>query len=175
MAAKGDPESGDETTQSGETVNISSHTGGWAIGDHSTSVTSYQSGAWSQNEIEQLLRAAHELRADLARLAAGEHTARLDEELAEAVRELERTGHADVARWARLRIILAESAATGALASAMALDHVIRMALDGPGASTFYIQPASPASSGTPRPAPDPSGHTSPGPSTGSDDDEWPE
>ncbi|MFK0261907.1 hypothetical protein ACIQU1_11300 [Streptomyces angustmyceticus] len=129
--------------------------GAFAIGGHHAVVSSV-SGASLDEETHALVTVVQALRADLASIRSTDEVASLAMELAVVQFEIEGTGSVTPRRLARLREAVAEAhAMLGLLASGAALVHVMERL----GALTQ-------------RP---PTGHTPPGPSTSSDDDEWPE
>ena len=171
----GDPESGNGTAESGVRFGVS-HGSGYVIGGDNVVSSSHIYMVPRSPHIAELLHAVRELRTDLARMAATEHTTGLDEELADAEGELEKAGSIGVGRLVRLRQALAGAAlVTAVRASAVALNQLISVVMDDPSASAGPVKPSNPTAGETAPPSPGPVGHTSPGPSTSSDDDEWPE
>ncbi|GAA2692311.1 hypothetical protein [Streptomyces lunalinharesii] len=179
MSSEGErPEGGSEERDSFEgdgseenrSIRIGSVSGAVAIGDHNTVVGSAGSGTQNPAALE-LLSAIRELRGDLARLMATDGLMALDAELADTEEEITRYGGISPSRLHRLRVgFTAEQAFLGRLASAGAVAVLLDDAVQDSSRET----PIRPMPSGAgPRDAP--TGHTPPGPSPGSDDDEWPE
>lgn len=129
--------------------------GAFSFGDHS-GVVSPVSGAFLDEEARVLVMALRELRADLARVRATGEVVALATELELVQAEIAGTGSVTPRRLARLREAVAGAhTAVGILASGAAIVH----AMERLGELSQRR----------------PTGHTPPGPSTSSDDDEWPE
>ncbi|GAA2307434.1 hypothetical protein OHT20_00820 [Streptomyces caniferus] len=127
----------------------------FSIGDHNT-VVSPVSGSSLDPVTNELATVVRELRADLARVRPTAEVDVLAAELEGAQAEIEQTGSVTPGRLARLRQVIAQAqAVVGFLASGAALTQVM---------GRIGASPQMP-----------PTRHTSPGPSTSSDDDEWPE
>ncbi|MEV6549329.1 hypothetical protein AB0M57_11515 [Streptomyces sp. NPDC051597] len=112
-------------------ISIGSVVGAMAIGDHNT-VTHQQGGAPVDPAQAELLQAIRELRADLARVVAGERVRALDGAAADAEAEIATAGAAGPGRLARLRAALADAEGlTGVLASAAAVGRTLASLLGG--------------------------------------------
>jgi hypothetical protein len=124
--------------------------GGAGFGDHGSALIGPSHSG--DRVVREFLDAARQLRHDLTRFAADDDLAALDEALAEVEDDITLTGHTEPGRLHRLRHRLAAAQwALTSVASASTVAHLLELLAEGP------------------------SGHTPPGPSTGSDDDEWPE
>ncbi|MFF7766159.1 hypothetical protein ACFZC7_06535 [Streptomyces massasporeus] len=139
----------------------------------------------------ELLAVLGEVRSDLARLQSTSGITALRDECDAAVEELSRTGRVTPDLVARLRDRLeAAGPAPSVLASGVALARsldLVEARLRTPRPAAESAQRAKPKPSGHSRPGArrnpagltppvhGPPGHTPPGPSTGSDDDEWPD
>ncbi|MGW0291433.1 hypothetical protein [Streptomyces tuirus] len=150
-------------------------------------------GAWVpvpvpplDEDTRELLALLGEVRSDLARLQITSEIIALRDECDVAVEEISRTGRVAPDLVARLRDRLAAAGpAPSALASGVALARSLelmdaRLRTRRPAAES--AQQARPRPAGRARPGASgtpvgltPPGHTPPGPSTGSDDDEWPD
>lgn len=82
----------------------------FAIGSHANASTHHGTVPSRADDMERLLAALRELRADLSRTRATDQTAELDEALAEAEDEIVRTGNAGEGRLRRLRELLTDAA-----------------------------------------------------------------
>ncbi|MEU1073996.1 MULTISPECIES: hypothetical protein [unclassified Streptomyces] len=112
-------------------ISIGSVVGAMAIGDHNT-VTHQQGGTPVDPAQVELLEAIRELRADLARVVAGERVRALDGAAADAEAEIAAAGAAGPGRLARLRAALADAEGlTGVLASAAAVGRTLASLLGG--------------------------------------------
>ncbi|GAA2306456.1 hypothetical protein GCM10010234_57430 [Streptomyces hawaiiensis] len=170
MAADGERP---ESTSTGHTGEAAAHftTGG---------------GAWppmppprTDEDARALLVVLTEVRSDLARLRDSDEITALRDQCDAAVDEISRTGHVTLDLVARLRDRLAAAepvrsvlASGAALASSLdRLEDRLRAPrpAEEPKRRTRPAHHARPGGYGTPV------GHTPPGPSTGSDDDEWPD
>ncbi|MBD0417646.1 hypothetical protein H0H10_00320 [Streptomyces sp. TRM S81-3] len=94
----------------------------FAIGDHAHAESHHGTTAPREEDIERLLDAIRELRADLGRTRATPQTADLDAALADAEDEITRTGNPGRSRLQRLRELLTDAESlTAVLASAATL------------------------------------------------------
>ncbi|MER7476360.1 hypothetical protein ABTX60_01695 [Streptomyces sp. NPDC126510] len=171
MAAEGERP---ESTSAGHTSEPAAH---FAIGG----------GAWpgpmhappTDEDAGALLAALTEVLSDLARLRESDEITALRDQCDAAVDEISRTGRVTFGLVARLRDRLAaaepvRSVLASGAALALSLDRVEdrlrtpRPAEESQGRAR-PVGRARPGGYGTP------AGHTPPGPSTGSDDDEWPD
>ncbi|MFF7378289.1 hypothetical protein ACFY96_23925 [Streptomyces massasporeus] len=175
MAAEGERPEG---TTSGRTGESSAHftTGGWVPVPVPR----------TDEDAGELLALLAEVRSDLARLQSTSEITALRDACDAAVEEISRTGHVTPDLVARLRDRLAAAGpAASALASGVALARsldLVEARLRTPRPVAESAQQARPKPSGHSRPGSHgtpsgltPPGHTPPGPSTGSDDDEWPD
>ncbi|MFK4253170.1 hypothetical protein [Streptomyces angustmyceticus] len=129
--------------------------GAFNFGSHSA-VVSPVSGAFLDEEARVLVLALRELRADLARVRPTADVVALATELELVQAEIAGTGSVTSRRLARLWEAIAEAhTVVGVLASGAA-----------------FVEAMERLGALSQRP---PTGHTPPGPSTSSDDDEWPE
>ncbi|MGW6545469.1 hypothetical protein ACWGBH_21850 [Streptomyces massasporeus] len=131
-------------------------------------------------DTRELLALLGEVRSDLTRLRTTDEIAALRDECDAAVEEISRTGHLTPDLAARLRDRLAAAEpALSVLASGVALArslHLMEARPHTPRPAAESAQGARPKPAGHSRPGTrNPLGHTPPGPSTGSDDDEWPD
>ncbi|MEV5105871.1 hypothetical protein ACFQ7G_35665 [Streptomyces massasporeus] len=175
MAAEGERPEG---TSSGSTGESTAHftTGGWVpVPVPPPDV-----------DTRELLALLAEVRSDLARLQSTSEITALRDACDAAVEEISRTGHVTPDLVARLRDRLAAAGpAPSVLASGVALARTLDLVearLGAPRPVAESAQRARPKPSGHSRPGSygthsglTPPGHTPPGPSTGSDDDEWPD
>ncbi|MFF9117638.1 hypothetical protein ACF09Y_18870 [Streptomyces massasporeus] len=136
-------------------------------------------------DTRELLALLGEVRSDLARLQSTSEITALRDECEAAVEEISRTGRVTPDLVARLRDRLAAAGpAPSVLAAGVALARsldLMEARLRTPHPAAEPAQQARPKPVGHSRPGarPNPAGltppgHTPPGPSTGSDDDEWP-
>ncbi|MFF5309158.1 hypothetical protein [Streptomyces massasporeus] len=176
MAAEGERPDGTSSGRTGESAAHFTPGGGWVpvpvpLLDEDT---------------RELLAVLEEVRSDLARLQSTSGITELRDECDAAVEELSQTGRVTPDLLARLRDRLAAAGpAPSVLASGVALARALDLVearLRTPRPAAEPAQQARPKSSGHSRPGAygnpaglTPPGHTPPGPSTGSDDDEWPD
>ncbi|MCX3291664.1 hypothetical protein OR263_34000 [Streptomyces sp. NEAU-H22] len=138
----------------------------------------------------ELLALLGEVRSDLARLRSTDEITALGDECDAAMGEISRTGRVTLDLVTRLRARLAAAAPVpSALASGIALARTLDVVAARPSTPRPAAEPptrakakpsgrAHPGEYGTPAGVTPPAhapGHTPPGPSTGSDDDEWPD
>lgn len=164
-----DNSGGDGPEENQSTIHIGNISGGtFAIGSHASA--SAQVGPSTENSTVELLSALRELRADLRRVRRTDSLMFLDEALAAAEDEIVRTEEISIARLDRLRMALADAEMLVELfASAAAVAGLL-------GVSSSRARSARPRpTTSKPGSRDAPAGHTPPGPSPGSDDDEWPE
>jgi hypothetical protein len=169
MAAEGERA---ESTSAGQVWHAHFSTGGGVDGG---SVPLPPAG----EQVAELLALLREVRSDLERLQSTDEITALRDECDEAVAEISRTGRVTPGLVARLRTRLtATEPALSLLASGVALARLLALVEGPPGTpepegqqASMRLRPgrARPGAYGTP------AGHTPPGPSTGSDDDEWPD
>ncbi|MFB6848658.1 hypothetical protein ACFCXS_27950 [Streptomyces sp. NPDC056373] len=162
-----------ESTSAGHTGEATAHftTGGGAWGPMPAPPTDEDAGA--------LLAVLTELRSDLARLRDSDEITALREQCDAAVDEISRTGRVTLDLVARLRAGLAaaepvRSVLASGAALALYLDRVEER-LRSPRPAAEPKKRTRPAGHARPGGYGAPVGHTPPGPSTGSDDDEWPD
>jgi hypothetical protein len=133
----------------------------------------------ADEHVAALLALLREARSDLQRLQSTDEITALRDECDEAVEEISRTGRVTPGLVARLRTRLAAAdPATSLLASVVGLVQSLDLAESRPGTpEPDGRRLMRPLPSGRARPGAHgaPAGHTPPGPSTGSDDDEWPD
>ncbi|MFF5575122.1 hypothetical protein [Streptomyces luteogriseus] len=181
MAAEGERP---DSTSSGRTSESTAHFstgGGWGHAPVPPPV---------DEDAVELLALLGEVRADLVRLQSTDEITALGEECDAAMGEISRTGRVTLDLVTRLRARLAAAAPVpSALASGIALARtlgVVAARLSTPRPAEEPPKRATAKPSGRTRPGaygtpagltpPAPThGHTPPGPSTGSDDDEWPD
>ncbi|MFD5229006.1 hypothetical protein ACFWJ5_10775 [Streptomyces qaidamensis] len=128
--------------------------------------------------VTELLALLREVRADLERLQSTDEITALRDECDEAEQEISRTGRVTPGLAARLRARLAAAEpAPSLLASVVGLARSLDLVESGLGTPEPEGRSMRPLPSGRARPGEfgTPAGHTPPGPSTGSDDDEWPD
>ncbi|MFC8145851.1 hypothetical protein ACFUKV_29555 [Streptomyces paradoxus] len=130
-------------------------------------------------QIAELLVLLREVRSDLERLQSTDEIAALRDECDAAMAEISGTGRVTPGLVARLRTRLeAAEPAVSLLASVVGLTQSLAL-VEGPLGTPEPDGQRSmrPRPSGRARPGEygAPAGHTPPGPSTGSDDDEWPD
>ncbi|MEU3888515.1 hypothetical protein [Streptomyces sp. NPDC029041] len=170
MAAEGERP---ESTSTGHTGEAAAHftTGGGAWPPMPAPRTDEDAGA--------LLDVLTEVRSDLARLQDADEISALRDQCDAAVDEISRTGRVTLDLVARLRDRLAaaepvRSVLASGAALALTLDRV-EGRLRTPRLAEEQMSRARPAGRARPGGYGTPAGHTPPGPSTGSDDDEWPD
>ncbi|MZF89697.1 hypothetical protein [Streptomyces sp. SID5643] len=134
----------------------------------------------ADRHVAELLALLREVRSDLERLRSTDEITALREECDEAEQEISRTGRVTPGLAARLRDRLeAAQTAVSPLASVVglvqSLARVEAPALGHPEAAGQHSMPPWPVGRARPGAYGTPAGHTPPGPSTGSDDDEWPD
>ncbi|MCX5328275.1 MULTISPECIES: hypothetical protein [unclassified Streptomyces] len=146
--------------------------GSSAYGSHaSVFLTNPDTGDLAAREFLATIR---ELRADLSRLRATDGLMALGAMLADIEAEVSRTGGVSRHRLLRLREeLVAEQELLGVSITARAVAQVFDMLDRSPW--TFPGPPDLGLESPGRHRSADPAGHTPPGPSPGSDDDEWPE
>jgi hypothetical protein len=171
MAAEGERP---DSTSSGRTSEPTAHFttgGGWG----------HMPVPPADEDVGELLALLGEVRSDLARLQSTSEITALRDECGAAVEEISRTGRVTLDLVARLRARLAAAApAQSALASGAGLARsldLVEARLRTPRPEGESATRARPKPSGSARPGEYGTsvGHTPPGPSTGSDDDEWPD
>ncbi|MFJ4360842.1 hypothetical protein ACIP25_31705 [Streptomyces massasporeus] len=134
----------------------------------------------ADERVAELLTLLREVRSDLERLQSTDEIAALRDECDAVVAEISKTGYVTPGLVARLRTRLqAAEPALPPLASVVALVRALAL-VEGPLGTPKpegERSPWRPKPSGRGRPGAygPPAGHTPPGPSTGSDDDEWPD
>ncbi|MFI8895048.1 hypothetical protein [Streptomyces paradoxus] len=133
----------------------------------------------ADRHVAELLALLRDVRSDLERLRSTDEITALRDECDAAVAEISGTGRVTPGLVARLRTRLeAAEPALSLLASVVALAQSLAL-VEGPQGIPEPDGPRSMGSrpSGRARPGAygAPAGHTPPGPSTGSDDDEWPD
>ncbi|PTH89439.1 hypothetical protein C9J60_00015 [Streptomyces sp. A244] len=156
-------------------------------GGHAHHFTTGGGAGWGQvptpppdGPVAELLALLREVRADLERVQSTDEITALRVACDEAEEEISRTGLVTPGVAARLRARLAAAEpAPSLLASVAGLAQALAQVYDGPldtpepdeQQASMRLRPgrARPGAYGTPV------GHTPPGPSTGSDDDEWPD
>ncbi|PPS77415.1 MULTISPECIES: hypothetical protein [Streptomyces] len=170
MAAEGERP---ESTSAGHTGEPAAHftTGGDAWGPMPAPPTDEDAGA--------LLAVLTELRSDLPRLRDSDEITALRDQCEAAVDEISGTGRVTLDLVARLRARLAaaepvRSVLASGAALALSLDRA-EDRLRTPRPAEEPKRRARPAGHTHPGGYGTPVGHTPPGPSTGSDDDEWPD
>jgi hypothetical protein len=143
-------------------------------------------GAWApmpaprtDENARALLAVLTEVRSDLARLRDSDEITALRDQCDAAVDEISRTGHVTLDLVARLRDRLAaaepvRSVLASGAALALSLDR-LEDRLGTPRPAEEPRRRTRPAGHARPGGYGTPAGHTPPGPSTGSDDDEWPD
>ncbi|MFF5964387.1 hypothetical protein ACFY64_11690 [Streptomyces collinus] len=132
----------------------------------------------ADQHVAELLALLREVRSDLERLRSTDEITALRDECDEAVAEISRTGRVTPGLVARLRTRLAATEpALSLLASVVGLAQSLDLVESGPGTPEPEGRSMRPLPSSRARPGAygAPAGHTPPGPSTGSDDDEWPD
>ncbi|MEU3935857.1 hypothetical protein AB0E85_28035 [Streptomyces sp. NPDC029044] len=134
----------------------------------------------ADRHVAELLVLLREVRSDLDRLRSTDEIRALRDECEEAEQEISRTGRVTPGLVARLRARLeAAQTAVSPLASVVGLVQSLAL-VEGPTLGPPEAggqHPMRPWPVGRARPGGygAPAGHTPPGPSTGSDDDEWPD
>ncbi|MFE9115798.1 hypothetical protein ACFYN9_40220 [Streptomyces collinus] len=129
--------------------------------------------------VAELLALLREVRADLERLQSTDEITALRDECEEAEQEISRTGRVTPGLAARFRARLAAAEpAPSLLASVAGLAQALALAeepLGTPEPDRRRSTQPNPFGGARPGAYGAPAGHTPPGPSTGSDDDEWPD
>ncbi|MFJ8595523.1 hypothetical protein [Streptomyces sp. NPDC093598] len=170
MAAEGERP---ESTSLGRTSGPDQH---FTVGDGRSGQVPAPPADEDAGELLALLR---EMRSDLARLRSTDEIIGLRDECDAAVEEISRTGRVTLDLVARLRARLAAAGPVRSLPAsgtdlARSLDRV-ETRLRTPRPAVESDMRARPGGLARPRGYETPAGHTPPGPSTGSDDDEWPD